>query len=130
MLAFDTPFYSINQNFVTDKAWSSVDQVNKEVARFWNAGTAAASVTAASAVTTKAVTASGNQGGSRSAKKWGLFAGVAGAAILGAAAYVARDKISSSLQDAYDQLTFISDLTDMHGCDQRYIRKFGFGLDE
>lgn len=124
MLAFDTPFYSINQNFVADKAWSSMDQVNKEVGRFWNAGSAAATVTAASAVTTKAITSSSHSAGgssSSSAKKWGLFAGVVGAAALGAAAYVARDKISSTLQDAYDQLTFISDLTDMNGCDQRYV---------
>lgn len=127
MLAYDTPFYSINQNFVADKAWSSVDQVNKEVSRYWNTGNAAAGITAAT-MTTKAITAgntrsTGGGGSGGSVKKWGLFAGVVGAAALGAAAYMARDKISSTISDAYEQLTFISDLTDMNGCDQRYYIK-------
>lgn len=117
MLAFDTPFYSINQNFVTDRAWSGVDQMNREVGRLWNSGGAAATVTAATA-TSRAITASttGNPG---SARKWGLFAGVVGAAALGAAAYMARDTIQTTITDAYGQLTFISDLTDMNGCEQR-----------
>ncbi|KAL7315625.1 hypothetical protein PS15m_004818 [Mucor circinelloides] len=119
MLAFDTPFYSINQNFVAEKAWSSVDQV-RGLGNLWNTG--AATVTAATA--TRAITANNHnstvgRGGGGSAKKWGLFAGVVGAAAIGAAAYIARDKIQTSLSDAYDQLTFISDLTDMNGCDQR-----------
>lgn len=118
MIAYDTPFYSINQNFVADKAWSSVDQMNKEVGRFWNAGNSAAAVTAAT-VTTKAITAGSSSGSGGSVKKWGLFAGVLGAAAIGAAAYIARDKISATIAEAYDQLTFISDLTDMNGCDQR-----------
>lgn len=134
MLAYDTPFYSINQNFVADKAWSSVDQVNKEVSRYWNAGNAAAGITTAT-VTTKAITAGntrstggGAGSGGGGGKKWGLFAGVVGAAALGAAAYMARDKISSTISDAYEQLTFISDLTDMNGCDQRYCIKLFFIL--
>ncbi|KAL9537509.1 hypothetical protein MBANPS3_011717 [Mucor bainieri] len=119
MLAFDTPFYSINQNFVAEKAWSSVDQV-RGLGSLWNTG--AATVTAATA--TRAITANNHssaagRGGGGSAKKWGLFAGVVGAAAIGAAAYIARDKIQTSLADAYDQLTFISDLTDMNGCDER-----------
>lgn len=120
MIAYDTPFYSINQNFVADKAWSSVDQMNKEVGRFWNTGNSAAAVTAAT-VTTKAITSgtSSSSGGSNSVKKWGLFAGVLGAAAIGAAAYMARDQISATISEAFDQLTFISDLTDMNGCDQR-----------
>lgn len=119
MLAFDTPFYSINQNFVAEKAWSSVDQV-RGLGNLWNTG--AATVTAATA--TRAITANNHssasgRGGGGNAKKWGLFAGVVGAAAIGAAAYIARDKIQTSLADAYDQLTFISDLTDMNGCDER-----------
>ncbi|EPB86825.1 hypothetical protein HMPREF1544_06350 [Mucor circinelloides 1006PhL] len=119
MLAFDTPFYSINQNFVAEKAWSSVDQV-RGLGNLWNTG--AATVTAATA--TRAITANNHnsavgRSGGGSAKKWGLFAGVVGAAAIGAAAYIARDKIQTSLSDAYDQLTFISDLTDMNGCDER-----------
>ncbi|KAI7888796.1 uncharacterized protein EV154DRAFT_425029 [Mucor mucedo] len=120
MIAYDTPFYSINQNFVADKAWSSVDQMNKEVGRYWNTGNSAAAVTAAT-VTTKAITAgtSSSSSASNSVKKWGLFAGVLGAAAIGAAAYMARDQISATISEAFDQLTFISDLTDMNGCDQR-----------
>ncbi|CEP11609.1 hypothetical protein [Parasitella parasitica] len=119
MLAFDTPFYSINQNFVADKAWSSVDQV-RGLGNLWNTGTA----TIAAATATRAINASNHgstsgRSGGGSAKKWGLFAGVVGAAAIGAAAYVARDKIQATLADAYDQLTFISDLTDIHSCDQR-----------
>lgn len=123
MIAYDTPFYSVNQNFVVDKAWSSMDQVNKEVGRYWNTGNSAAAVTAAT-VTTKAITSSGsnnNINGGGGMKKWGLFAGVLGAAAIGAAAYMARDQISATISEAFDQLTFISDLTDVHGCDQRYI---------
>ncbi|KAI8883548.1 hypothetical protein K501DRAFT_184154 [Backusella circina FSU 941] len=114
MLAYDTPFYSINQNFVTEKARSGFDQVNKEVSRFWGAG--ATAMTAATASRSIQQSSNDNSG---SSKKWGLLAGVVGAAALGAAAYVARDKISSSLSDAYDELTFVSDLTDMHGQNER-----------
>ena len=117
MLAFDTPFYSINKNFVADRAWSSVDQVNSNVGRFWNSGGAAATVAAATA--SRAITSSGSGNAGGGAKKWGLFAGVVGAAALGAAAYMARDTIQTTITDAYEQLTFISDLTDMNGCDQR-----------
>lgn len=120
MLAFDTPFYSINQNFVAEKAWSSVDQV-RGLGSLWNTG--AATVTAA-ATATRAITATNNgrlssHGGGSSGKKWGLLAGVVGAAAVGAAAYMARDKIQTSLADVYDHLTFVSDLADMNGCDKR-----------
>lgn len=117
MLAYDTPFYSINQNFVTERAWSGMNQV-RGLGNLWNSG--AATVTAATA--TRAITAGNNKaaGGGNSAKKWGLLAGVVGAAAVGAAAYVARDKIQATISEVYDELTFISDLTDMHGCDERY----------
>lgn len=115
MLAYDTPFYSINQNYVSEKARSGFDQVNKEVNRFWGAG--ATAMTAATTSRAIQQSSNNNSGGGR---KWGLLAGVVGAAALGAAAYVARDKISSSISDAYDELTFVSDLTDMHGQNERY----------
>jgi hypothetical protein len=116
MLAYDTPFYSINQNFIAEKAWSGMDQV-RGLGNLWNTG----AVTATAATTTRAITAGTSKGGreSSSAKTWGLLAGVVGAAAIGAAAYVARDKIQATIADAYDELTFISDLTDMHGCDER-----------
>jgi hypothetical protein len=116
MLAYDTPFYSINQNFVAEKAWSGVDQV-RGLSNLWNSGAATATATATAATATRAIT-SGNSNGNNS-KKWGLLAGVVGAAAIGAAAYIARDKIQATIADAYDELTFISDLTDMHGCDER-----------
>ncbi|KAI8330935.1 hypothetical protein EDC96DRAFT_527813 [Choanephora cucurbitarum] len=115
MLAFDTPFYSISHNFVANRAISGIDQV-RGLGNFWNTG--AATVTAATATATRAM----NSTNSNSGKKWGLLAGVVGAAAIGAAAYLARDQIQETITDAYDQLTFISDLTDMHGCDQR-VRK-------
>lgn len=118
MLAYDTPFYSINQNFVADRAWSGVDQLNREVSRYWNTGNAAAGVTAAS-MTTRAITAGNTKSSLGGNKKWGLLAGVVGAAALGAAAYMVREKITTTITDAYEQLTFISHLTDMNGCDQR-----------
>ncbi|KAI9478616.1 MAG: hypothetical protein EXX96DRAFT_571564 [Benjaminiella poitrasii] len=122
LLAFDTPFYSINENFIADKAASGLEQV-RGFGNLWNAG--AATVTAATA--TRAMTAStrnsaSTAGNNSSTKKWGLFAGVVGAAALGTAAYIARDKIQATLTDVYDHLTFIKDLTDINGCDER-VRK-------
>lgn len=117
MLAFDTPFYSINQSFLADKAQTGFDQV-RGISSLWNTG--AATLTAATATraitTTSKSTQASSSGGS---KKWGLLAGVVGAAAIGAAAYIAREKIQSTVTDAFEELTFISDLTDMHGCDQR-----------
>ncbi|KAI8068189.1 uncharacterized protein B0P05DRAFT_475110 [Gilbertella persicaria] len=112
MLAYDTPFYSISRNFVANRARSGVDQV-RGLNTLWNTG--AATVTAATA--TRAITAGSKA--NTSGKKWGMLAGVVGAAALGAAAYLARDQIQETITDAYDQLTFVSDLADMNGCDQR-----------
>lgn len=117
MLAFDTPFYSINQSFIADKAQTGFEQV-RGISSLWNTGAATlTAATATRAITAKNTTTTTSSSGS---KKWGLFAGVVGAAAIGAAAYIARDKIQATVSDAFDELTFISDLTDMHSCDQRY----------
>ncbi|KAI7900777.1 uncharacterized protein BX663DRAFT_532179 [Cokeromyces recurvatus] len=124
LLAFDTPFFSINENFVTDKAVSSLEKV-RGLSTLWNTGTA--TMTTAATVA-KSMTASGhtnttsnnnNRRSNNNVNKWGLFAGIIGAAAIGTTAYIARDKIQATLTDVYDHLTFISDLTDINGCDER-----------
>ncbi|KAI8380740.1 hypothetical protein BD560DRAFT_386991 [Blakeslea trispora] len=102
MLAFDTPFYSINHNFVTSKGIDQARGIND----FWNAGAVGASAATAS----KAI------------KKWGFAAGLVGAVAVGTVAYLARDQIQETIADAYNKLTFVSDLADMQGCDQRVRR--------
>ncbi|CEJ01764.1 hypothetical protein RMCBS344292_15785 [Rhizopus microsporus] len=111
MLAYDTPFYSIHHGLVTDQAKYGIEKFQK-VGQFCSLGASALMSTTA----TRAIESSKRTG---STKSWGLLAGAVGAVAVGAAAYMARDKISATLVDAYDEFTFIKDLTDMHGCDER-----------
>lgn len=115
MLAYDTPFYSIHHGLVTDQAKYGIEKFQK-VGQFCSLGASALMSTTA----TRAIESSKRTG---STKSWGLLAGAVGAVAVGAAAYMARDKISATLVDAYDEFTFIKDLTDMHGCDERYKKK-------
>ncbi|KAG1051612.1 hypothetical protein G6F43_006190 [Rhizopus delemar] len=112
MLAYDTPFYSVNHQLVTDQAKSGVETLNK-IGQFCGVGaTALVGKSASRAIEAPKKTTSGF-------KSWGLLAGAVGAVAVGAAAYMARDKISAALGDVYDEFTFIKDLTDIHGCDER-----------
>ena len=112
MLAYDTPFYSVNHQLVTDQAKSGVETLNK-IGQFCSVGaTALVGKSASRAIEAPKKTTSGF-------KSWGLLAGAVGAVAVGAAAYMARDKISAALGDVYDEFTFIKDLTDIHGCDER-----------
>ncbi|KAG0193226.1 hypothetical protein DFQ28_006007 [Apophysomyces sp. BC1034] len=50
---------------------------------------------------------------------WGLFAGIAGVAAVGAVAYLTKDKIAAGLTSALDELEFVSDLADFNKCKER-----------
>ncbi|CAO3665702.1 unnamed protein product [Rhizopus stolonifer] len=109
MLAYDTPFYSINHSLVADQAKSGMETFGK-VGQFLGAS-------ALVGTTSRAI-----EEPQKKKSSWGLWAGVGAVAVGAAAAYLARDKISETLSDAFDELTFVKDLSDMHGCDER-VRK-------
>ncbi|KAI8975156.1 hypothetical protein BDF20DRAFT_877124 [Mycotypha africana] len=128
MIAYDTPFFSISQNFITEKARYGAEGVMGFRSLISTA--AAATVTATSATkaaTTKAITAGASSASKTGkalltgspAKKWGVIAGVVGTVAVGAAAYMAREKIQATVTDAFDHLTFVSHLTDLKKLDAR-----------
>ncbi|KAI8985866.1 hypothetical protein BDB01DRAFT_786602 [Pilobolus umbonatus] len=125
LIAYDTPFYSINESFVAKRAVSEYGKVNKEIKemnQYWSMATStlnSRSIQSGSSSSRTVTTTSKTTSGSSNGKKWGLLAGVLGVAAVGAVAYLARDKITSTLNDVYDELTFVKDLTDMHGCEER-----------
>ncbi|KAI9260698.1 hypothetical protein BDA99DRAFT_538291 [Phascolomyces articulosus] len=127
LLAYDTPFYSVNHRFVTSQALNHAGQINREVNRFWSATSSVttAAATAATRSTTGTRAAAIEYPGAAkktSSSKWGLLAGVVGVAAAGAAAYMAREKITASVTDAFDHLEFVSTLMDLNGCWERVRR--------
>ncbi|KAI9493819.1 hypothetical protein BDB00DRAFT_821719 [Zychaea mexicana] len=130
LIAYDTPFYSVNHRFVTTQALSHAEQVNRHVSRFWSAtGAATTAATAASATTSRSTKAAAIEyPGTAATKKksssssWGLLAGVVGVAAAGAAAYMAREKITAGMTDVFDHLEFVSTLMDLNGCWERVRR--------
>ncbi|KAG1464683.1 hypothetical protein G6F46_009329 [Rhizopus delemar] len=115
MLAYDTPFYSINHHLVTDHAKDGLERFSR-IGQFCGLGATALISTTGS----RAIQISKRAGGSLG--PWGLVVGAVGAVAVGTVAYMARDKISETIIGVYDEYTFIKDLTDMHGCDER-VRK-------
>lgn len=123
MLAYDTPFYSVNEGFLSSTASSLVEKIDRYLP----------SATAATAMgemgTTRSLRLTGSQQGaatksvakaSKSSSNWGLFAGAVGAiGVAAVGAYLARDKISSTASDAYDHLEFVSALMDHGKCHKR-----------
>lgn len=124
LIAFDTPFYSLNHNVVSGPAWDRFQQVNKHVSTGYDIMSAILPATAASATA-----AAGNKritdGGSKTAGKggWGRFAGVAlgvaGAAAVAAAAYSQRDRVTSSVSYLLEHLQFVSALANRSECRSR-----------
>ncbi|KAI8388549.1 uncharacterized protein BYT42DRAFT_611582 [Radiomyces spectabilis] len=110
LLAFDTPFYSVNHDFVSTTAMSSVEQVGRFLQ---NSSTQVSSSSSRTVTQVSTTTKKKSMGG------WGLLAGVVGVAAVGAAAYMTRDKIAASVTDMYNELEFVSALTDMNRCSQR-----------
>ena len=127
LLAYDTPFYSVNHRFVTSQAVNHAETLNRHVSRFWTAtSTAATSTGAATRSATSATRAAieypstaTNATKKSSSSSWGLLAGVVGVAAAGAAAYMAREKITESMTDAFAHLEFVSTLMDLNGCWER-----------
>lgn len=121
LLTYDTPFYSINRNFIAEKAWSGVDHMNRGIGDLWNAGAAICT-----AVTATKTMQRMSHLGAEAGKKWGIVAGIVSVTALGAAAFATRQKISSNITNAYQELTFVSDLTDIHGLNERYLSSLFF----
>ncbi|ORY96259.1 hypothetical protein BCR43DRAFT_491374 [Syncephalastrum racemosum] len=132
LVAYDTPFYSVNHRFVSTTALSHAEVLTRNINRFWPNNSTAASATARSvAAEPKQIGWTGSGASSstvtptttkKSSFGWGMLAGVAGVAAAGAVAYMAKDKISSSVTDVYDHLEFVSTLMDFEGCRER-VRK-------
>ncbi|CAO3592908.1 unnamed protein product [Absidia cylindrospora] len=123
LLAYDTPFYSVNDGFISSTASSLVETIDRFLPSSSSSTAAAATATTAATVTSRAVTKQQQPAttkSSSSGSKWGLFAGTVG--VLGVAAvgaYLARDKITSTASDAYDHLEFVSALMDHGQCHKR-----------
>ncbi|KAI8070936.1 hypothetical protein BC940DRAFT_294795 [Gongronella butleri] len=118
LIAYDTPFYSVNHDAMSTTAMGHVERFSRFIPESFgganNANTRTVGASSSSASRTTALT---------SGQKWGLLAGAVGA--IGAAAvgaYVARDQISSSLSDMYGHLEFVSVLMDTNGLSARMKR--------
>ncbi|KAI8097304.1 uncharacterized protein BX664DRAFT_326077 [Halteromyces radiatus] len=123
LLAYDTPFYSVNQDSLSSAALSQVDKYSRYIpSSLLSSSNNSRSTSSSSPLsltwdTTSSITTSQS---SSSTKKWGLFAGAVGAVgVAAVGAYLTRDKIASTVSDAYDQLEFVSALMDRNGCHKR-----------
>ncbi|KAI7861953.1 hypothetical protein BDF14DRAFT_1862064 [Spinellus fusiger] len=104
-IAYDTPFYSVNVHYMTSKVTGYADQVS----RLWQGQTPQDTARQVSYLPKPTMVRS----------SWGLFAGVVGAAVVGTAAYMHRDTLSSGLQQLYDQLEFVSILANKDVLEKR-----------
>ncbi|KAI8336776.1 hypothetical protein BC941DRAFT_428055 [Chlamydoabsidia padenii] len=110
LLAYDTPFYSVNEGFLSTTATSLVEKIDRYLP---SAATVDGGVS-------RSLRLTGSQQPSKSGSNWGLFAGAVGAiGVAAVGAYLARDKISSTASDAYDHLEFVSALMDRGQCHKR-----------
>lgn len=106
-----------------------MDKLNNHVSRFFTSNTSSTSTTTTSrsvSSTTKQITWTGAAAASSTKKSssssgWGLLAGVVGVAAVGAAAYLAKDVITSKVTDAMDHVEFVSTLMDFEACWERYV---------
>ncbi|KAF7727054.1 hypothetical protein EC973_008101 [Apophysomyces ossiformis] len=110
LLAYDTPFYSVNSKLVSKTALDHVDEVSRQVNRFWPGQSTTTARTVQKQISSSKQSSFGG---------WGLLAGVVGTVAVGAAAYVARDHIVSGLSVAKDHLQFVSILADFETCERR-----------
>lgn len=124
LIAFDTPFYSLNHSVVSSPAWDRFQQVNKHVSTGYDIMNALLPATAASATAaagTKRITETANTATSKGG--WGRFAGVAlgvaGAAAVAAAAYTQRERVSGSVTYLLEHLQFVSALANGSECRSR-----------
>ncbi|KAI8149305.1 hypothetical protein BJV82DRAFT_587449 [Fennellomyces sp. T-0311] len=123
LIAYDSPFYSVNHRFLTTQALTHAEQLNRHVSRFWPSATTTAAATRSTAATASKAVAKIEYPAAATKKSsgssWGLLAGVVGVAAVGAAAYIAREKIQATMTDAFDHLEFVSTLMDLEGCWER-----------
>ncbi|KAG2178404.1 hypothetical protein INT44_001556 [Umbelopsis vinacea] len=124
LIAFDTPFYSLNHSVVSSPAWDRFQQVNRHVSTGYdimNALLPATAATATAAAGTKRITETANTTASKGG--WGRFAGVAlgvaGAAAVAAAAYTQRERVSGSVSYLLEHLQFVSALANSSECRSR-----------
>lgn len=117
LVAYDTPFYSVNHRCVSTTALSHVEQVNRHIGRPWRKPSSTATVTERSTLRI-----GWKESKKSTSSSWGLLAGAVGLAAVGAAAYFARDKISAGITNVFDHLEFVSTLMDLDGCWERVNR--------
>ncbi|KAI9030947.1 hypothetical protein CLU79DRAFT_732147 [Phycomyces nitens] len=115
LLAYDTPFYSVNVKYVSSKVTNYADQASRFLQGNSSTTTSVRQIGNTAQAAAKTAQASSSSG-------WGFLAGVVGIAAIGAAAYVGRELILTGLSKAYDHLEFVNTLIDTEGCEERVNR--------
>jgi hypothetical protein len=133
LIAYDTPYYSLNHNVVSKPALEQFKQVPQHVSagyQLYNAILPASAATATAATSTKRITDSATKA---TKSRWGLYAGlaagVAATAAVAATAYVQRDRVTGGVTYLTEHLQFVSALANLSECRSRYD-KFIFGIDD
>ncbi|RUS26392.1 hypothetical protein BC938DRAFT_470821, partial [Jimgerdemannia flammicorona] len=102
LLAYDTPFYGLNEHMVNHSALARFDLFSKFVPM----------AAAAEPVAKRATDSNDESAPTKSSGKgwgsWGLVAGIAGIAAAGAVAYMHKDTISAGMTNVLDHLEFVS----------------------
>ncbi|ORX55732.1 hypothetical protein DM01DRAFT_1335124 [Hesseltinella vesiculosa] len=112
LIAYDTPFYSVNPDSISTTAMGHVERFSRYIPDTGLFGGNDTQSRGRNVISRSPSMTSG--------QRWGMLAGAVGA--LGAAAvgaYIARDQISSALSDAYGQVEFVSTLMDTEGLKER-----------
>ncbi|KAI9311106.1 hypothetical protein BX666DRAFT_2021471 [Dichotomocladium elegans] len=120
LIAYDTPFYSINHRFLSSTAATHIDTLTRHANKFMSPNTSSDSATSLARSAVAQITwPQANKATPSAPKGWGLLAGVVGAAAVGAAAYIAKDWIKAGVDDVFDHLEFVSTLMDFEGLNDR-----------
>ncbi|SAL96058.1 hypothetical protein [Absidia glauca] len=113
LLAYDTPFYSINEGFISRTASSWVQKLDRFLPSMSTSINSGAAIANHLQITAPPTTTSA----SSSFLQWGLVGSAMGIATLGA--YLTRDRILTMMTSTFDHLEFVSALADQDGCHQR-----------
>ncbi|KAM3588979.1 hypothetical protein VKS41_001410 [Umbelopsis sp. WA50703] len=123
LIAYDTPYYSLNHNVVSKPALEQFKQVPQHVSagyQLYNAILPASAATATAATSTKRITDSATKA---TKSRWGLYAGlaagVAATAAVAATAYVQRDRVTGGVTYLTEHLQFVSALANLSECRSR-----------
>lgn len=126
LIAYDTPFYSLNHNVVSGPAWERFQQVHQTYSTVSTGYSLVSSILPSAATATAAASSSKKlltDGAKKASKgsRWGLVAGVAaGVAATAAAAYMQRDRVTEGVTYLTEHLQFVSALAHSSDCRSRY----------